>query len=235
MTYIPTLEAFYGRRSSNSDRAMLTDLPNILTLSRILVVPVVVLFIILGDDTSRWIAFGFYTFACVTDYFDGYLARVMEIQSELGRLMDPIADKLLVGACLLALSASGQITGWTIGAALVILLREILVSGLREFLAEIQVGMPVSKLAKWKTTIQMLALGFVIVGSAGPIWLPTEMIGEVGLWMAAALTLITGYDYVRAGLVHVAPEEVARRRERKEARLARREAARKSQMSDSGT
>ena len=140
-----------------------------------------------------------------TDYLDGYLARVLDTQSDFGRLLDPIADKILVGACLLVLTAVDAITGWTVVAALIILLREIPVSGLREFLAEMRVGMPVSKLAKWKTMIQMLALGFVIVGPSGESLLPSVLIGEVGLY-GGGLTMITGYDYLVRGLRHATPE-----------------------------
>ncbi len=189
------------------------SLPNILTLARIGVVPFVVVLIFLDGDLWRWLALLIYAAACITDYFDGYLARTLNDQSDFGRLLDPIADKILVGACLLALTAVDAIADWTIIPALVILLREILVSGMREFLAEIRVGMPVSKLAKWKTTIQMLAIGFVIIGPSGPPPLPTVIIGEVGLWVAAGLTLITGYDYLQRGLSHATPEaEQARRK-----------------------
>ena len=188
----------------------MTGLPNLLTLSRILVIPLIVGFIWYGEDTYRWIAFGLYAFAGITDYLDGYLARSLNQHSDFGRLLDPIADKLLVGAVLFSLLP-----------ALIILLREILVSGLREFLAEIQVRMPVSRLAKWKTTFQIGSLGFLIVGSAGPDWLPTVLIGEGLLWAAAILTLITGYDYLRSGLTHVSPEAEAERARRKASTAAK--------------
>lgn len=193
----------------------MTGLPNLLTLSRILVIPFIVGFIWYNEPLYRWIAFGLYAFAGITDYLDGYLARSMNQQSDFGRLLDPIADKLLVGACLLILCAQDQISGYSLLPALIILLREILVSGLREFLAEIQVRMPVSRLAKWKTAFQIGALGFLIVGSAGPGWLPTVLIGEGLLWAAALLTLITGYDYLRSGLLHVTPEAQAERARKK--------------------
>lgn len=198
----------------------MTGLPNLLTLSRILVIPLIVGFIWFGDDTYRWIAFGLYAFAGITDYLDGYLARSMNQHSDFGRLLDPIADKLLVGAVLLILCALDHISGYSLLPALIILLREILVSGLREFLAEIQVRMPVSKLAKWKTTFQIGALGFLIVGTAGPEWLPTVLIGEGLLWAAAILTLITGYDYLRSGLLHVTPEAEAKRAARQKSEAA---------------
>ncbi|WP_193182806.1 CDP-diacylglycerol--glycerol-3-phosphate 3-phosphatidyltransferase [Nisaea sediminum] len=196
----------------------MTGLPNLLTLSRILVIPFIVALIWINEPTYRWIALALYAFAGITDYLDGYLARSMNQQSDFGRLLDPIADKLLVGACLLILSALDHISGYSLLPALIILLREILVSGLREFLAEIQVRMPVSRLAKWKTAIQIGSLGFLIVGEAGPAWLPTVLIGEGLLWVAAILTLVTGYDYLRSGLLHVTPEAAAERARRKTAK-----------------
>ncbi len=186
---------------------MLTSLPNLLTLSRIAVIPVLVLLLYLGTPAYRWIACVLFAGACVTDYLDGYLARHRSEVSALGRFLDPIADKLLVAAVLLMLVAIGGVSGLLILPALVILCREILVSGLREYLAEIRVPMPVSKLAKWKTTIQMVALGVLVVGEAGPAFLPVQTVGEIGLWLAAGLTLVTGYDYLRRGLKHMLPVE----------------------------
>lgn len=177
-------------------------LPNILTMSRIAVIPALIALIWIGTPTLRWVALGIYSLACVTDYLDGYLARTLNQQSSLGRLFDPIADKLLVGGCLLVLCSFGYITGWSVLPAVIILLREILVSGLREYLAEIRVGLPVSPLAKWKTALQMLSLGFLIIGTASPSAIPSVMIGEICLWAAALLTLWTGYDYLRSGLLH---------------------------------
>ncbi len=184
------------------------NLPNILTLSRILAIPVVVGFMLLEGPLGHWLALAAYAFACVTDFFDGYLARIWRQQSALGQFLDPIADKLLVAAVLLILVAQGTIDHITILPAAVILCREILVSGLREFLAQVRVSVPVSRLAKWKTTLQMLALGFLIVNGAGPDFgfLTTTGIGIVGLWIAAVLTLVTGYDYLRAGLRHMAAD-----------------------------
>ncbi len=186
---------------------MLAHLPNLLTISRILAVVPVVACLWVGGEPLRWIALAFYAFASITDYFDGYLARAWQVQSALGRLLDPIADKLLVGASLLVLVALDHISGLTVLAALVILLREILVSGLREFLAELHVGLPVSRLAKWKTTVQLLAIGFLIIGDDAPTWIDARLIGEVGLWVGAALTLYTGWDYLLAGLRHVDVED----------------------------
>jgi CDP-diacylglycerol--glycerol-3-phosphate 3-phosphatidyltransferase len=182
---------------------MFAQLPNILTIARIVVVVPLIACLWVGGETLRWLALGLYFLACLTDYFDGYFARAWKIQSSLGRLLDPIADKLLVGACLLILTALDHINGWTVFAGLVILLREILVSGLREFLAELRIGMPVSRLAKWKTTVQLLALGFLIIGTDAPDFIPSQQIGEVLLWIAAGLTLYTGWDYLLMSLRHV--------------------------------
>ena len=182
------------------------SLPNILTMTRIAMIPLLIGLIWIGSPGFRWAALAVYSFACLTDYLDGYLARYLNHQTAMGRLFDPIADKLLVGACLLELCAFDYITGWTVLPALVILLREILVSGLREYLAEIRVGLPVSKLAKWKTSLQMISIGFLIIGDAGPTSIPALSIGEVCLWIAALLTIWTGYDYLRSGLLHATSE-----------------------------
>jgi cardiolipin synthase len=185
---------------------MITSLPNLLTLSRIAVIPVLVALFYVGGPVARWLACALFTAACITDYFDGYFARAWRQDSDLGRFLDPIADKLLVASTLFMLVAMGHIAGLSVLPALVILCREILVSGLREFLAGVKLRVPVSRLAKWKTTIQMVAIGFLVVGEAGPPFLPTLLIGEIGLWLAAGLTLVTGYDYLRAGLSHIAGE-----------------------------
>jgi len=188
---------------------MVLNIPNVLTVSRIVAIPVVLGFIALGSDIGNWLAFAAYTYACITDFFDGYLARAWHQQSAFGRFLDPIADKLLVAGVLFMLVGVESIAAIHILPAAIILCREILVSGLREFLAEAQVGLPVSLLAKWKTTIQMLALGFLIVGKAGPDFgfATTWEIGVYGLWVAAAITIITGYDYLRAGLRHIAESD----------------------------
>ena len=179
------------------------NLPNILTISRILViVPMVGLFWLEGA-WPRWVMLGLYSAACITDFFDGYLARTRGEISQFGRFLDPVADKLLISSIILMLCAFDRITGIAILAAVVILCREILVSGLREFLATLRTGLPVSSLAKWKTTIQMFALGFLMVGSESPVWIPATLIGEVGLWAAAVLTLVTGYDYIAIGMRHM--------------------------------
>ena len=181
-------------------------LPNILTYSRIVAVPVVVGCIYAQSILDqplwlRWVALAIFIAAGVTDFFDGYYARIWGQQSAFGMMLDPIADKLLVSSCLLMLAADGIIHGWTLWAAIVILCREILVSGLREFLADLHVSIPVTKLAKWKTMGQLVALGFLIAGEAGVKVLPqTIEIGIALMWLSAIVTLYTGWDYLRAGL-----------------------------------
>ena len=187
-------------------------LPNLLTYARIAAVPVVVglLYwqsIFDGPLWLRWVALAFFIAAGVTDILDGYLARTWGQQSSLGRMLDPIADKLLVASCLLMLAAEETIRGWTLLAAVVILCREILVSGLREYLAELRVGVPVTRLAKWKTTGHMVAVGFLIAGDAGDRIVPVvTQVGIMLLWLSALLTLYTGWDYMRAGLRYVIDE-----------------------------
>ena len=181
----------------------LTSLPNLLTLSRILAIPIVIATFYVEGDYARWFACALFSAAGVTDWLDGHMARRWSQQSEIGRFLDPIADKLLVAATLLMLTATSRLSAGAVLPALVILCREILVSGLREYLAELRVGLPVSKLAKWKTAIQMVAIGFLIIGDAGPNFIPVRGIGETLLWLAALLTLVTGYDYLRLGLAHM--------------------------------
>jgi cardiolipin synthase (CMP-forming) len=183
-------------------RRLAMSLPNILTYGRIAAVPAVVavLYFMTGD-TARWIAFGLFAAAGVTDWLDGYLARAWEQQSALGRMLDPIADKLLVGAVLMMLVYDRTISGPAIFAAIIILVREILVSGLREFLAELNVKVHVSWLAKWKTAVQIVALGVLLAGPAAEKLIPGIMMTGIGLlWLAALLTLWTGYDYLKAAV-----------------------------------
>ena len=181
------------------------SLPNLLTYGRVVAVPVVVAFLFWPDEFwMRWTALGIYVVAGITDFFDGYLARALSQQSSLGRMLDPIADKLLVSAILLMLVADGTIHSLSLWAAIVILCREILVSGMREYLAELKVSVPVSRVAKWKTTMQLIALGFLIAGPSGEYVLPhTIQIGLALLWVSALLTLYTGWDYMKAALKHV--------------------------------
>ena len=189
---------------------MLT-LPNLLTLSRIFAVPILV-FLLWYPGWRVGYGFGFvlYCIVGITDYLDGYLARAQGTVSKLGVFLDPIADKIMVAAVIVMLiSTEGgpdghpMIHGWDVIPALIILLREIAVSGLREFLAQLSVSVPVSKLAKWKTTFQMVSLGALILAGAMPGELWIHGVGRVSLWAAAALTVITGWDYLRVGLKHM--------------------------------
>ncbi len=191
---------------STIERERQWQLPNLLTYGRMVAVPFVAACLFAPDEFAmRWLALAVFVIAGITDFFDGYLARVWQQQSSLGRMLDPIADKLLVAASLLMLVADRSITGYSIWAAIVILCREILVSGLREFLAELRVSVPVSTVAKWKTTLQLVAIGFLIAGPAGETLIPgTVDIGLVLLWVAAVLTLYTGWDYMKAGFRPIA-------------------------------
>jgi len=182
---------------------MIFSLPNLLTLSRIVIVPVLV--VLMWDDgrIRAILAFTLFTITGMTDYLDGYLARSQGRVSKLGMFLDPVADKIMVAAVIVMLVFKGTLVGYHVLAGIVILLREIIVSGLREFLAGIRVSVPVSQLAKWKTAAQMIALGALILHGAGFASLPALEVGLVTLWCAAILTLITGYDYLRAGLPHI--------------------------------
>lgn len=197
-------------RTRLSAREHVFAVPNLLTYARIAAVPVIAgcLFrvaIFDGGLWLRWVALAIFILAGITDLVDGWYARSFGQLSTLGRMLDPIADKLLVGACLLMLAADGTIKGWSIWAALIILCREILVSGMREYLAELRVSVPVSRLGKWKTFMQLLAIGFLLAGVAGDRILPyTTLIGLTLLWISAILTLYTGFDYFRAGARHFA-------------------------------
>jgi cardiolipin synthase len=185
---------------------MLSSLPNILTLNRILAVPFLVVLLWDSDWPGHLTAFMLFSVAAATDYIDGYLARSQGTVSKLGVFLDPVADKIMVAATIVMLVHTGAIHGWSVIPALVILLREITVSGLREYLAGLQISVPVSALAKWKTAFQMVALSALILAGATPAlapWLPALQIGLVSLWLAAGLTVITGYDYLRVGLKHM--------------------------------
>ena len=188
---------------------MLT-LPNLLTLSRILAVPILVFLLWRPAPLDYAITFVLYCLVGITDYFDGYLARAQGQISRLGQFLDPIADKIMVAAVIVMLMASREADGdppiiqdWNVIAALIILLREIVVSGLREFLGPLNVSVPVSALAKWKTTFQLVSLGALILGGALPSQEWIHLTGVVSLWLAAGLTLVTGYDYLRVGLKHM--------------------------------
>lgn len=185
----------------------MTDLPNMLTLSRIAAIPVMVVLAAIRSPGMDFAACVVFSLAAITDYFDGKLARDYGTTSDLGRMLDPIADKLLVAAALMMLVGTGRLSHAGLYPAIVIMLREILVSGLREYLAGMRIGLPVTSLAKWKTGFQMGALGALLAGNdsaalLGISWLPVNVIGEVMLFAAAALTLVTGWDYLLAGLRH---------------------------------
>ena len=184
------------------------NLPNILTYGRILAVPALVTCFYLEGPTWRFVALGLFIAASVTDFFDGYLARAWSQQSKLGQMLDPIADKLLVGATLIMLVADETISGLSVIAGVIILSREILVSGLREFLGQLSVSVPVTKIAKFKTAAQLGALGALL---AAPLIdnqaLYTWVIGDTLLWIAALLTLYTGFDYLRVGIKYLIDED----------------------------
>ncbi|HWL04046.1 MAG TPA: CDP-diacylglycerol--glycerol-3-phosphate 3-phosphatidyltransferase [Xanthobacteraceae bacterium] len=211
--------------TSSRSSAGAFSLANMLTYGRIVAVPVVVGLMFAAEILQsglmlRWVALAVFIVAAITDFLDGYIARSWGQQSNFGRMLDPIADKLLVSACLLMLAADGTIRGWSLWAAIVILCREILVSGLREYLAELRVSVPVTRLAKHKTTLQLVAIGFLICGAAGDTVLPqwvldtrfmvgdeiipaANSVGLTLLWVSALITLYTGWDYFRAGVHHL--------------------------------
>jgi len=168
------------------------NIPNMLTYGRIIAVPLIVLcFYIEGSlqstDFARWTALGLFALASITDFLDGYLARIWKQTSNIGKMLDPIADKLLVSAVLLLVAADGTIAGWSLWAAIIILCREILVSGLREYLAALKVSVPVTRIAKWKTTAQMVAIGFLLAGPAVGL-----LAGAAGLRGALAALIVSG-------------------------------------------
>jgi CDP-diacylglycerol--glycerol-3-phosphate 3-phosphatidyltransferase len=182
---------------------MKKQLPNILTYSRIAVIPALAaVFLLMNGVLANYICAGLFMFASITDFFDGYLARAWHANSSLGRFLDPIADKLLVATALMLLVSEHRAD---IIPAIAILCREILVSGLREFLAELRIGMPVSNLAKYKTAAQMVAIFLLLLGApgAGALLGTVYSLGSIFLWVAAALTLITGYAYLKTGLKHL--------------------------------
>ena len=180
------------------------QIPNLLTIARILAVPALVLCLyFLDGDIARWSAFALFVAASITDWLDGHIARVWQQQTAFGAMLDPIADKLLVAAALLMLVYDGTISGISIFAALIILCREILVSGLREYLASLNVKVIVTQLAKLKTLLQMIAISILIAGpAANKIWASATDVGLALLWLAALLTIWTGSDYLRAGIHH---------------------------------
>ena len=180
--------------------ASLRSLPNQLTLARIVAIPVICLLLVMGWDWLRWIALILYVAAAITDWFDGFLARTMNQQSDLGKMLDPIADKLLVGALLVIFAWTRDLSGWELIPAIAILMREIFVSGLREYLGNKAVSVPVTFLAKWKTTAQLVALFFVIVDGLLPSF---GLISGTLLWIAAGLTVWTGWQYLMSAWPHL--------------------------------
>lgn len=175
-------------------------LPNILTFCRILLIPVVVFAFFTQHPWGKWVAVLAFCSACLTDYLDGYFARLLSQSSRLGQFLDPVADKMLVATTLILLSSFDKISRISVIPAVIILCREILVSGLREHLSDFKVQIPVSYLAKWKTAFQMSAITLLLLTDLSPISL--KLIGEVMLWVSALLTLATGYTYLKASFRH---------------------------------
>jgi cardiolipin synthase len=181
---------------------MFYSLANKLTISRIVIIPVILLLLVIPHAWAAWFALILFALAGLTDYLDGYMARRENEVTKIGQFLDPIADKLLVASVILMLVYNQQINGLSVLPAVIILMREVAVSGLREFLAGVRISVPVSTLAKWKTTIQLLALGFLIVGRYAPTSIPSTLIGDIGLWVAGVVTVLTAWDYWRASLKH---------------------------------
>lgn len=192
-----------NRPTSSTRELPMVTIPTVLTLFRIAVIPLVVGLFFWQSPLSPWFASILFLIACITDFLDGYVARALQQVTHFGSFLDPLADKLLVASCLLMLAGCGHIHGVHLIPACIILCREILVSGLREFLAETQVLMPVSTLAKWKTGLQMTAIGFLILGNPFPDYINLPILSLSGLWCAALLTVITAYDYVRHNFHHL--------------------------------
>lgn len=189
--------------TEKSSPTFMQRLPNYLTFMRILVIPGVIASFSFPGLFAAWVGCGLFMAASITDWFDGYLARKYKSTSSLGRIFDPIADKLLVASTLLMMAAYDRLGYTGLWPAVIILCREVLVSGLREFLAEIKIGLPVTHLAKWKTGIQMVSIPMLMVADYSPWFCYFGEVGEVLIWIAAVLTVITGYDYLRAGLKHL--------------------------------
>ena len=180
------------------------NLPNTLTIGRLITLPALALLMMIDAAWAAWSALGIYTAGCITDWLDGYLARRYKLESNFGTFLDPIADKIFISTVLICLIANGNLSGWGVAPVLLILCREFLVSGLREFFGPKNIQFPVSRLAKWKTGSQMLSLGFLIVGKYGVAVLPLNIeIGYTLLIVATILTVITGWAYMREGLKHI--------------------------------
>ena len=191
---------------------MKLKIPNILTIGRIIIVPIFVMAFFIPGFFGDLIPFFLFVLASFTDYLDGLLARMFREESKLGELLDPIADKILIAAALILLVMNGTIKNYEVIAAIIILTREILISGLREFLANVSVKMPVSSLAKVKTFTQILAISILLTGESGNKLINFEdynaqTIGIILLWFSAFLTLYTGYDYLVKGIDHALNED----------------------------
>tara|TARA_B100000989_G_scaffold232502_1_gene179292 strand:+ start:119 stop:679 length:561 start_codon:yes stop_codon:yes gene_type:complete len=179
------------------DKINLKRIPNYLTIFRVLCIPVIILNIIPQSFFFNWVAVILYIVACISDFLDGYLARKLKVESKLGKFLDPIADKILIISVIFILVAIGKINGFFVYPALIIIIREVLVSGLREFFAKSEISINVSKIAKWKTLIQMFALGFLIIGNDFTLLPNTILVGEIGLLIASLITIYTGYEYFK--------------------------------------
>lgn len=194
---------------------MLRQLPNILTISRIVLLPALIALFFMPGEAAAWTALWVYIFCAVTDFFDGYLARMLNITSNFGTFLDPISDKILVASLLIALAAFDRLDGPWMIPAIIIMMREFLIAGLREFLGPQNVKVPVSKLAKWKTAFQMTALGFLVIGDYGDDTMQSVfgflsdnvvgalLTGQILLTIAAAITVFTGWNYLKAGAKHI--------------------------------
>ena len=178
------------------------NISNFLTIIRIIIIPIIVICIYLKSPIFGWIAFVLFCLASITDYFDGYLARIRNEVTNFGTFLDPIADKLLVAAVILILTSKGVIANWETIPALIILLREITVSGLREYLAGIKISIPVSRIAKLKTFSQLCALALLILSESTLELIIILYFGKIFLWIAGLLTLYTAYDYVKSSIKH---------------------------------
>jgi len=202
MTQRPTKKtgAISGPFRKQINPNSLPTIPNVLTLCRIVLIPIIMAAFYTENHMGRWVAMLAFVSACFTDFLDGYVARLWSQTSKFGQFLDPIADKLLVASTLLMLVGFGRIRPLSFLPAIIILCREILVSGLREFLSGLQVRMPVSTLAKWKTAVQMIAISFLLIGDISPFGRIVNLAGEGLLWIAALLTLVTGYAYLQSSL-----------------------------------
>lgn len=184
---------------------MFYNLPNCLTLSRIIIIPLVAVLVMVHKPVTDLLACILFIVAGITDYLDGKLARAWQQLSDFGKMFDPIADKLLVGIILIVMAGYDRLPYGGLIPAMIILAREILVSGLREYLSSFEISLPVTKLAKWKTTFQMVAIGFLLAGDSSAEllninWFPVNVIGSILLWIAAILTIITGWGYIHTGI-----------------------------------